>query len=132
MGVSFVFFFKNQRWRYNHVPEGVKDMHVLRGFSVFSFIETVQIRNYFWVSKETKLHVWMFLLFLYGFIINIMRGCQTQTSEFDTKLKALRSGVVAKPKLLDLEPCWVTRPRCYPRHWFSMVVRPRHLNLAWF
>jgi len=44
LGASFIFFFKKKkRWRYNHAPKRRKNMHVLRGFSVFSFIEINQI-----------------------------------------------------------------------------------------
>ena len=47
----------------------------------------------------------MFSLFLYGFIVNIMREYQTQVSECDTKPKALWYSVVARPKHLYLESC---------------------------
>jgi hypothetical protein len=113
LGCELLVFLKQNQ----QCPQGVKNMHVLRGFSVLSFIETIQMRNYTWISRETKLYVGVFSSFLYGFIVNIiwgcqiqvpgskiMLGCQTQTHESDVFTKLTCRGAARDCRTQDF---WV-------------------------
>jgi len=57
------------------VPLGRKKYKCVEGLlHLFLFIEIMQIHNYPWVSKKLRLHVGVFLSFLYGLVVNIRLG----------------------------------------------------------
>ena len=75
---GFLLSFKKKiqiQWSYNHAFERGKNIHMLRGFSVFFFLLKqckYGITLGFW--KKRRLHVGVFLSFPYGFVVNIRWG----------------------------------------------------------
>jgi len=120
VGGFFCFFKKkkNEQWRYNHASKE-RNACVEESHRLISFIEIVQIWNYPWVSTKTRLHVGVFLLFLYG--------RQTEAREFE---------VVARPRLMGLATTSDTRylslPNMSDARYLSLktILNPQALGLA--
>lgn len=63
-GFFCLFFYKkNKQWKYNHYPWGGKIYMYWGALSSFSFIETIQIENYPWISKNKIVCKGIFVVF---------------------------------------------------------------------